>query len=125
MSDKKLRILIVDDEEDVRETLCENLLACGFEVTSAVDGIDAEQQMGKSLPDLVITDIIMPRREGLETITEIRKKYPQVKLIAISGGGRTNTTDFLALAEKLGADGVLAKPIELDELEKMIRKVTR
>jgi DNA-binding response OmpR family regulator len=125
MSDKKLRILIVDDEADVRDTLCENLLACGFEATSAVDGIDAEHQMSENLPDLVITDIIMPRREGLETIVEIRRKYPQVKLIAISGGGRMNTTDFLALAEKLGADGVLAKPIELDELEKMIRIVTR
>ena len=126
MADPKLRILIIDDEAAVRETLCENLVECGFDVTSATDGEDAINQLeGKLTPQLVITDIIMPRREGLETIVEIRKKYPNVKVIAISGGGRTKSTDFLTLAEKLGADAVLEKPIDLDELERVVRKVTQ
>jgi len=126
MADPKLRILVIDDEAAVRETLCENLVECGFDVTSATDGEDAINQLeGKLTPQLVITDIIMPRREGLETIVEIRKKYPNVKVIAISGGGRTKSTDFLTLAEKLGADAVLEKPIDLDELERVVRKVTQ
>jgi len=124
MSKDKLRILVIDDEVAVRETLCENLSECGFEVSSASDGEDAVRQIEKgNLPDIVITDIIMPKKEGLEVIVEIRKKYPKIKVIAISGGGRTKTVDFLTLAEKLGADAVLAKPLDLDELENTVRKI--
>lgn len=124
MADGKLRILVVDDEESVRETLCENLAECGFEVISATDGEAALRRMETgTLPDIIITDIIMPRREGLETIIEIRKKHPQIKIIAISGGGRSKTGDFLELAKKFGAHAVLAKPVDLDELENTIRKL--
>jgi YesN/AraC family two-component response regulator len=65
----------------------------------------------------------MPRKEGLETIAAIRKKFPAMKLVAISGGGRTKTMDFLELATKLGADAVLPKPIDIDELEKTLRSL--
>lgn len=126
MSDNKLRILVIDDESDVRETLCENLLECGFDVTWAADGEDAERQMeGGILPDVVITDIIMPVRDGLEIIIEIRQKYPLIKVIAISGGGRRKTTNLLVLAKKIGADAILEKPIDLDELENTVRKLTQ
>jgi CheY-like chemotaxis protein len=121
----KLRILVIDDEEAVRETLCENLVECGYEVASAMNAQDAENQMRDILPDLVITDIIMPQRDGSEIILDIRSRYPNIKIIAISGGGRTKTTDFLALAEKRGADAVLEKPIDIDELEKIIRRIAQ
>ena len=119
-----IRVLIIDDEESVRETLRENLEDCGFEVSEAVDGEQGIQLIDeKNPPHVVITDIIMPRKEGLETIMAIRKKFPAMKLIAISGGGRSKTMDFLDLAEKLGAHAVLPKPLDLDELEKTVRKL--
>lgn len=124
MTGKKLRILVIDDEQLIRETICENLIACGFDVTSAVEGDDAARQMSQGpLPDIVVTDIIMPRREGLETISVIRKNYPTVKIIAISGGGRTKTSDFLATAIDLGANAVLEKPLDMDELERVIQRI--
>ncbi|MBU0800344.1 MAG: response regulator [Alphaproteobacteria bacterium] len=120
-----MKILVIDDEKNVRSTICENLELCGYEVMQATDGengleiIDAEDP-----PQLVITDIIMPRKEGLETIMQLRKIYPAMKVIAISGGGRTRTMDFLALAEKLGANAVLPKPIDLDELERTVKSLS-
>ncbi len=118
----KVSVMVVDDEESVRKILCENLEECGFEVAFAKDGQEALQMIDDgALPQVVITDIIMPRREGLEVITELRKKYPAIHLIAISGGGRTKSADFLMLAKKLGADAVLAKPFDIETLEKTVR----
>lgn len=115
------RILVIDDDNAVRKTICENLKECGYDVLEAVDG---EQGLlfleTGNLPAIVITDIIMPRKEGLETIIEIRKKYPAIKLVAISGGGRTRSADFLQLAERLGSNAILPKPIDMDELERTI-----
>ena len=67
-------------------------------------------------PDVVITDIIMPEQEGIDTIIQIRRERPGIKIIAISGGGRIRNIDFLEMAQSLGADEVLAKPFEADEL---------
>jgi DNA-binding response OmpR family regulator len=119
-----IKILVIDDDHAVRRTICENLSESGYDVLDAADGdqglnlIDPEAP-----PSLVVTDIIMPRKEGLETIIEIRKKFPQIKLIAISGGGRTRSTDFLALAKRLGSDAIIPKPIDMDQLEKTIKSL--
>lgn len=78
---------------------------------------------GTCAPQVVITDIIMPRKEGLEVIMELRRRHPAIRLIAISGGGRTKSADFLQLAKKLGADAVLPKPLDIDQLEKTVRSV--
>lgn len=118
----KVKILVVDDEESVRKILCENLAECGFEVAAAKDGQEALQLIEEGeAPNVVITDIIMPRKEGLEVIIELRKRHPAVRVIAISGGGRTKSADFLHLAKKLGADAILPKPLDLDQLEKTVR----
>lgn len=117
-------ILVVDDEDTVRDVLCENLVDCGFDVSSARDGQEALQRIHDGCrPHVVITDIIMPRREGLEVIMELRKKHPDIRLIAISGGGRTKSADFLQLAERLGADAVMPKPLDIDELERTVRNL--
>jgi DNA-binding response OmpR family regulator len=119
-----MKILVIDDEEGVRDTICENLEVCGFEVIEAMDGEQGVQLIDpQDPPRVLITDIIMPRQEGLETIIKIRKSFPTVKVIAISGGGRTKTMDFLELAKKLGADAVLAKPLDIDELETTVRRL--
>lgn len=122
---RKHRILVIDDEEAVRHTICENLEYSGYEVIQATDGqhgltmIDAQNP-----PDIIITDIIMPRKEGLEMIVEVKKLHPGIKLIAISGGGRTRTMDFLEIAKKLGADAILPKPVDLEELELVLKNLT-
>lgn len=118
-------ILVIDDEDGVRGTICENLSACGFQVMEAADGQEGMGMIDPACPPfLLITDIIMPRQEGLETIIQIKKTYPAVKVIAISGGGRAKTMDFLDLARKLGADVILPKPLDIDELEQAVRKLT-
>ena len=110
------RILIIDDEEVARFTLREILESRGHEVDDASDGLEgiAKQKAGEF--DLVITDIIMPEKEGVETTIELRHEYPNLKIIAISGGGRTRNLDFLKMAEQFGADKVMAKPFSPDEL---------
>ncbi len=110
------RILVVDDEELARFTLCEILEGAGHDVTEASNGNEAiERQRGQPF-DLVVTDIIMPEKEGVETIIELKRDYPDLKIIGISGGGRSRNMDFLKLAEEFGADAVLAKPFSEDEL---------
>jgi CheY-like chemotaxis protein len=121
----KLKVMIVDDEDHVRKVLCENLSECGFDVVMAADGQEALNMIDDGLhrPDVVVTDIIMPRKEGLEVIMELRRKHPDIRLVAISGGGRTKSADFLHLAKKLGADAILPKPLDIDELERTVRGV--
>ena len=119
-----LSILVIDDDDMVRGTLVENLRDEGFAVSAADNGVVAMAMLDDGpLPDIVITDIIMPQKEGLETILELRRKYPQVKLIAISGGGRTRGGDFLDMASKLGADAVMAKPLDLEKLGETVRDI--
>lgn len=105
------RVLVVDDEELIRFTLRQMLEKAGHDVVEAVNGRDALHRLEELPADLVITDIIMPEKEGLETIVELRRRRPDLKIIAISGGGRTKTSDYLDVAERLGADSAIAKPL--------------
>lgn len=119
------RILVIDDDSPVRTTICENLRDWGFialEAANGVQGMTTIQQYG--IPDIVITDIIMPEMDGLEVIKEIRKQKSGVKIIAISGGGRTEAEDFLESAKKAGADLTFSKPLDLDQLERTIGTLT-
>lgn len=124
MPGKIISVMVVDDDEPVRDILCENLTDLGFDVVFARDGAEALEMVEQGRrPQVVITDIIMPKREGLDVIMEIRRKYPDMRLIAISGGGRTKSQDFLQLARKLGADAVMPKPLDMDALEKTVREL--
>jgi CheY-like chemotaxis protein len=110
------RILVIDDEELVRFTIKKALEKAGHEVVEAVNGNDGIEVYKNSPVDLIITDIIMPQKEGVETIVELRRDDPDVKIIAISGGGRTGNTDYLQLARDFGARHVLRKPFGRQEL---------
>lgn len=110
------RILVVDDEELARFTLREILEGAGHEVVVATNGKEAIAFQKAHPFDLIITDILMPEKEGVETIIELKRDYPTLKIIAISGGGRTRNLDFLGLAEEFGADKILAKPFSEQEL---------
>ncbi len=110
------RVLIVDDEELVRVTVRQILENAGYETSEASDGQQALDDYKESRPDLVITDIIMPNKEGIETIIELRAMDPEAKIIAISGGGRIGANDYLELAKRLGANKVIAKPLNSEKL---------
>ena len=109
-------ILIVDDEAMLRRTLRAILEKGGHKVSEAGDGKRAIEMFTADKPDLVLTDIIMPNREGIETIGELRRQDPHLPIIAMSGGGRTSAELFLTLASNLGATTTLAKPIRQAEL---------
>lgn len=105
-------VLVVDDEPSIRELLRHILERDGHLVTEAENGRKAVRALRDGGVDLVITDIIMPEQEGMETITEIRRTRPEVKIIAISGGGQRLSMDVLPMAERLGADLTIEKPFK-------------
>jgi DNA-binding response OmpR family regulator len=104
-------ILVVDDEALLRRTLRAILERAGHTVSEAQDGKRALEMFDANKPDLVLTDIIMPDREGIETIGDLRNRDPKLPIIAMSGGGSTGGDLFLTLARNLGATQTLAKPI--------------
>lgn len=110
------RILIIDDEKVVRYSLRRILESAGFEIAEATNGREGIALQQTSPFDLVLTDIIMPEKEGVETVIELRRDYPDLKIVAMSGGGRTRNLDFLKLAQQFGADRIIAKPFAEDEL---------
>lgn len=114
------KILVIDDNPVVRNTLGRILQGASYEVISAGDGRQGMAAFRKEQPDLVITDIIMPEQEGLETIRQILSERPDAKIIAISGGGRMGSTDFLRIARKVGATEVLPKPFDPDDLLQLV-----
>lgn len=117
------RMLLVEDDESIRGILRRALEAAGHSVAVASDGREALAALPTVKPDLVITDIVMPEKEGIQTIIEVRKADPKIKTLAISGGGRIGSPDLLAIASKVGADGILAKPIRLDELRRAVDSI--
>lgn len=104
------RLLLIDDDSLVRQTLQLALARAGHAVFAAENGREGLAVLDREAVDLVITDIIMPEGEGIETILEIRRRAPAIPIIAISGGGRTGHLDFLGIAQMFGATSVLAKP---------------
>jgi DNA-binding response OmpR family regulator len=109
------RILIIDDDLVVRDTLITILEERGYEVITAVNGEQGLAIFRRERPDLLVTDIVMPVKEGLQTIREIREEWPDMKIIAISGGSRTERHDFLEIARQLGAWDVVVKPFDVDD----------
>jgi DNA-binding response OmpR family regulator len=110
------RILVIDDDSGVRASLREILEERGYEVVLAENGAQGIIAFRQTRPDLVITDIVMPVKEGFQTIQELRRERPEVRIIAISGGARLGRHDFLDIARQLGVWDVAAKPFDPDDL---------
>jgi CheY-like chemotaxis protein len=110
------KILVIDDDILVRRTISRILEDAGYEVALAEDGARGVAKFRSDRPDLVITDLIMPDQEGIETIIEMLREDPAARIVAVSGGGRLGSMDFLAVAQKLGASEILRKPFEPAEL---------
>jgi YesN/AraC family two-component response regulator len=116
------KILIVDDETLIREGLKITLELEGYEVEIAEDGREAVRIVEIFKPDVIVTDIIMPEKDGIELILELRSTKQDIKIIAISGGGRISAKDHLRIASKLGANIILTKPFTAKELITEIEK---
>lgn len=109
-------ILVIDDERDIRESLGILLEDRGYRVSLAAHGGEGLEIFQREKVDLVITDLIMPVQEGIETIRWIKKEKPGVKVIAMSGGGKISPGSYLDVAQKLGADRIFDKPLEIEDL---------
>lgn len=128
------RVIIIDDEEDIRIVLKEIFKRAGFEAetaSNASEGLDLLREHGA---ELVVTDVIMPGRNGVDTVYDIRMEFPNTKVIVISGGGNVTpsdyepaaikTTAYLASAAAVGADLTLTKPFDREDLIRAARELT-
>jgi DNA-binding response OmpR family regulator len=120
-----MRVLIIDDDEQIRVLLEQMMHWAGFEVMVAENGKVGMQLQQQNPADLVITDLIMPEQEGLETISRLKKDYQGIKIIAISGGGRIGPEAYLPAALELGADKVFSKPFDVQEIVDAVREMLR
>jgi CheY-like chemotaxis protein len=105
-----IRVLVVDDLKDQRESLQRLLELEGYEVATAADGSQAVHAMRARPAQVLVTDIFMPGQEGIETIALFRREWPQVRIVAMSGGGEVSRGGYLGVAESIGADATLKKP---------------
>ena len=115
------RILIIDDESQIRSMLRLMLERVGYEIAEAPDGIEGIRQYRENPADLIITDLIMPNKDGIGMIIDLKKEFPKVKIIAMSGGGVNRPEGYLDGAKKLGATRTLTKPIDRDEMLKAVK----
>jgi len=116
------RILVIDDNRDMRDLLRVVLERDGYAVDVAADGEEGLQIQSARPADIVITDIFMPNRDGLETIGRLRAEHPRVKVLVISGGGDVvRGTSYLSTAREIGAHAVLPKPFDLPALLATVR----
>ncbi|MBU0801118.1 MAG: response regulator, partial [Alphaproteobacteria bacterium] len=120
---EKIKILVIDDDQLLRVVIGKILKKIECEMLEAKDGNEALAIFQAKKPHLVITDILMPDKEGLETIKDIRKLDPAVPIIAMSSGGGTNYMSFLQYAKRLGANQTMAKPIMPDDLLLAVRSL--
>lgn len=121
-SNDPIRVLIIDDEVQFRTMLREFLKSSGYEVAEAANGKEGVKLFFEKPADMVISDIIMPEKEGIETVMEIKRQFPNAKVIVVSGGGWYGTDLDFDMAEKLGAL-TLKKPFELQALSDAIQKL--
>ena len=116
----KRRILVVDDEPEIREMLRESLSRAGYEVHQAPDGKQAIELLRKQTFDVVISDILMPEKDGLEVIMYLQRESPMTKCIAISA---PSNRVFLQSAQLLGATRVVEKPFSVGDMETAVREI--
>jgi DNA-binding response OmpR family regulator len=116
------RILVIDDDEIMNSMIVQLLSEAGYEVESAQDGNRGLRLWEAKSYDLIITDIVMPEKEGLETILAIRRKSKTVPIVAISGGGKISPEQYLRMAQHFGADYAFQKPFDNDSFLGAVRE---
>ena len=117
--------LVIDDDGAIRKTLRRQLVALGYGVVEGENGAQGLALCREHKPALVISDIFMPEKEGIETIREIRREFPDMKIIAISGSDAHQVSLYLEVAQNLGANAVLAKPWRAAQLKETIERLMK
>lgn len=119
------KIMVVDDDIGIKKLLENAFLKVGYEVSAFTSGKDAINKFKNDPHDVLITDIIMPEKDGIETIIEIKKIEPNIKIIAISGGGRIKADDYLNIVKKLGVDYTFSKPFSIKEILEAVNNLLK
>ena len=119
------KILVIEDDPGIRKMIELTLTRAAHQVTLTNDGDQGLKSFRAEQPDLVISDIVMPNKEGIETIMEIRKLAPAIPIIAMSGGGLNIGTQYLGVAQKLGANAILSKPFRTAELVDLVAQILK
>ena len=125
MSSNVMTVVVADDDSLLRETFRAFLEARGYNVLLAEDGNDALKIVESTTVDAMLLDILMPRKEGLETLIELKQRFPALKVFVMSGGGLYGRADFLTVAGKFGADAVLRKPFPIQSVIELLQRRDR
>ncbi len=124
MEKNKMQVLVIDDDKEIREMIFKMLTNENYDVVKVSNGEEAIKLLDNKIKiDIVITDIIMPEKEGIETIRELKRDYPFIKILAISGGGQGSANDYLSMAKIMGANLTMSKPFSHQELLESVRKL--
>lgn len=118
-------ILIVDDEISFANAVSSLISCYGYNIRIAKNGQEALKETRAFSPELVITDIIMKNGDGLDLILNLRKSFPQLKIIAMTGGGRVSADDYLKAAQFFSADATIQKPFSSNQLAELIKQVSK
>ena len=117
-------VLVVDDEENIRFVIREMLEHSAHRVMEAQTGSEALKTFEQEgVPDLVITDLVMPDKNGIDLILDLKKRYPEVKVLAMSGGGGNGKYDYIPIVELIGAGSVLRKPFNLSDMHSLVEEL--
>ena len=114
-------VLIIDDDPAILNSLASVFETYRIPVATARNGAEGLAEFRRTSPDLVLTDVIMPERDGIGLIVDMRRERPGIRIVAMSGGGRIGKSDFLTVAKQLGADSIVQKPLDIDKLLEVIR----
>ena len=117
-------VLIIDDDPHIRTLWDHALTENGFSVRTAPTGMEGVEIARREHVDVVVTDIHMPDKDGIETLLEIKSMNPEAKVVVVSGGGLVGGMSFLGAAGKLGADATLAKPFDIHQLSAVVGKLS-
>ena len=118
-----MRVLILDDNEDFARMLAMVLEAEGFAVITAANGVQALELMQRGAADVLLTDLFMPEKDGLEIICELRARHPQTRVLAMSGWDSRTGVDYLKVAREIGAAHTLRKPFDVADLLEVLREL--
>jgi len=116
-------ILLIDDEDALRGLIADALRAAGYQVVTAGNGQEANLALESGTIDLVVTDLIMPKMDGIEVLTELHRTKPQMPVIVMSGGGRMPPGQYLEMARTFGAEAIIEKPFSPSQLVKMVGSI--
>jgi two-component system, chemotaxis family, chemotaxis protein CheY len=116
-------ILVIDDDPDLRQTMRRILERGGHTVQEAENGLAGLRMVEREPPLLVVTDLLMPEKEGIETIMELRERFPRIGVVAVSGAGGVDEAGPLVDAELFGADATLSKPFDIESFLETVERV--